>query len=282
MAEGLGLSSIFAARHPAEAARVLEGVDAAEAAGFLGELPPADAASVLAGMLPAPAAAILARLGDTDGAAVLKHLVPDRGAAILRSLPPERREALLGGLRPGRRAALSMLLAYPGDTVGAWSDPRVLAVRRDATVGQARRAVADAGAPAACDLYVVDGERRLAGAVSVARLLGADTRVPVERVMQARPAALAAATGLSEARGAGSWSNHNALPVVDARGRLLGSVTAEALDRVLGTGQRSARSGGEGMVNLLAATYLQALADLLRELWGILAPAAPAQRRERR
>jgi Mg/Co/Ni transporter MgtE len=273
MAEGELLSRAFAEAHPEEAARVLEGLSAADMADFVGQQPAAVAAPVLAALLPLPAAGLLDSLPDEQAAGLLADLGPERAAAILRCLQAPRREALLGRLRPGRRAALALLLAYPGDTVGAWADPRALAVRRDSTVGWARRAVADSGAPANCDLYVVDGDRRLAGAVAVGKLLRSDPASALDRVMDRQPPALPAAAGVGEARGAPEWSGRGALPVVDARGRLLGAVSAETLERAVGAvGQRDLRPTS-GALTVLIGTYLQAASGLLRGYWGLLAPA---------
>jgi magnesium transporter len=281
MAEGELLSRAFAVHHPEEAAGILELLPAAEAAAFLGEQPAEDAAPLVGAMLPTPAADLLDRLPLQGAARLINHLPPDCAAGVLRAMAPERREAVVNRLRPGRRAAIGLLLAYPGDTVGAWADPRTLAVREDASVGRARRAVADAGTQAGCDLYVVDGSRRLAGTVALGRLLRTDPGVPVARVMVAQSPALAAATGVAEAHAAPAWRSHNALPVVDARGRLLGAVTVDALERALGARDRSAEAGGQGLLNDLAATYLQALVDLLREFWAMLVPVGAGQRRER-
>lgn len=280
MAEGERLSRAFAEAHPEEAARVLEGLPATEVGAFLGQQPAAVAAPVLAAMLPLSAAGLLESLSQDQAGDLLADLGPERAAAILRCLSAQRREALLGRLRPGRRAALALLLAYPGDTVGAWADPRTLAVRRDSSVGWARRAVGDSGAPANCDLYVVDGDRRLAGTVAVAKLLRTDPATALHRVMDRNAPALPAATGIGEARGDRGWTGHGALPVVDARGRLLGAVSAETLDRALGAvGQRDIRPGS-GALSVLIGTYLQAVGGLLRGLWGLLAPASGNYREE--
>jgi|GEM_PF-4975309 len=190
MAEGEALGRAFAADHPGEAADVLEGVPAAAVAAFLAEVPAADAAAVLAAMLPGPAAGVVAAMAPEAGAAALRNVPPERAAALLRCLDRDRREALVTELRPGRRAAVKLLLAYPADTVGAWADPRVLAVRRDASVGRARRAVRDSGTPAGCDLYVVDGQRRLAGTVPVGKLLRLDPEAALARAMEPEVAAL--------------------------------------------------------------------------------------------
>jgi magnesium transporter len=278
MAEGEVLGRAFAADHPGEAADVLEGVPAAAVAAFLAELPAADAAAVLAAMLPGPAAGVVAAMAPEAGAAALRNVPPERAAALLRCLDRDRREALVTALRPGRRAAVKLLLAYPADTVGAWADPRVLAVRRDASVGHARRAVADSGTPAACDLYVVAGDRHLVGTVPVGKLLRLDPEEPVARVMDAEVAALPASLGVMEARGAPDWTGHGSLPVVDARGRLLGAVSAATLERAAGVPGAPEATPGPAAAGELVTTYLQAVVGLLRGFWAMAMPSGQSRR----
>ncbi|HKJ71252.1 MAG TPA: hypothetical protein VKA55_05830 [Gammaproteobacteria bacterium] len=282
MADGAALGRAFAAAHPEDAARVLEGLPPAEVAQYLGGLPRDEAARLLAAMLPLPAADVLAREEPGRAVEAVRGLPPDRAAAVLRCLPAERREALLSALRPGRRAAVGLLMAYPDDTVGAWADPRVLAVRRDAAAGWARRAVARAGAPAACELYVVEGDRRLAGLVPVGRLLRSAPGIPLERLMERDAPALSARAGLGEARADSGWVGHAALPVVDGHGRLVGALSAAALERALGAPERGDGPAGEGALGVLVGAYLQAAGDLLRAGWALLAPPARAGRGDRR
>lgn len=282
MAEGEGLSRAFAQRHPEEAARLLEALPAPEVSAYLAALPVAVAAPVVAAMLSVPAAGVLDCMGSETGGALLANLRPERAAAVLRCLAPERREAWLGRLRPGRRAAVALLLSYPTDTVGAWTEPRILSLRRDATVAWARRAVAAVATAEESDLYVVEADRRLAGWFPVARLLRSDPKLRLDQVMDRHPTALPAATGIGEARADGAWVGHTALPVVDGRGQLLGAVTEAALDRALGGGPGREPLAAGGAMGALTDAYLHAGAGLLREVWGLLAPAAGSRQEDSR
>lgn len=282
MAEGEGLSRAFAERHPEEAARLLEALPAPEVSAYLAALPVAVAAPVVAAMLSVPAAGVLDCMGAETGGALLANLRPERAAAVLRCLAPERREAWLGRLRPGRRAAVALLLSYPTDTVGAWAEPRILSLRRDATVAWARRAVAAVAIAEESDLYVVEADRRLAGWLPVARLLRCGPQVRLDQVMDRHPTALPAVTGIGEARADSGWVGHTALPVVDGRGQLLGAVTEAVLDRALGGGPVREPLTGGGAMGALTDAYLHAGAGLLREVWGLLAPAAGSRREDSR
>jgi len=280
MAEGEGLSRAFAERHPEEAARLLEALPASEVAAYLAELPVSVAAPVAAAMLPVPAAAVLDEMRGETGGALLATLGPDRAAALLRCLAPERREAWLRRLRrlrPGRRAAVGLLLSYPVDTVGAWTEPRILSLRRDATVAWARRAVATVATAAESDLYVVDADRRLAGWLPVGRLLRSGAQARLDQVMDRQPAVLPAATGIGEARADHGWVGRTALPVVDGRGQLLGAVSESALDRAMGGGQGRELVAGDSTLGALTDAYLHAGAGLLRGVWGLLAPAGASR-----
>ena len=284
MVEGNRLSRTFLDLHPEEAARVLEALPPSDVASFLRELAPEKAAASLARMLPGQAAACIEALGPETARDLAAHLEGPPAAGIIRCLTGEIREALVSGLRPGRRRAATRLLAYPTDTLGAWADPRVVTLRRDATVAWAKKAARLASSSPGCEVFVVEGDGRLAGRVAVANLLRSDPDTVLGRILDPDTDAWSARTGLARAAGAFQESEREGLPVVDARGRLVGVLSRRQLEHALGRlrGEARAGAGSVGALGLLAGTFGAALAGLVNAWWAILAPNTGGRGGDRR
>ncbi|MFH1602861.1 MAG: hypothetical protein ABIH03_03025, partial [Pseudomonadota bacterium] len=122
------LTYAFLEAHPAEAARVIERRAPASAAALLQTAPRRLTAPVLRQMLPLAGARCLERLDDADTVGLLRGVGAQAGVALLRYLAAERRARLLRQLPTALTVAYEMLLGYPEDAVGAWMDPRVLAL----------------------------------------------------------------------------------------------------------------------------------------------------------
>ena len=61
--------------------------------------------------------------------------------AILRHLPEPSRARFISALSPASALASQMLLGFPDDTVGAWTDPEVLSASPNTSVHEALRSV---------------------------------------------------------------------------------------------------------------------------------------------
>lgn len=284
MADGAALAWAFVETHPQEAARALETLPAPEVAAFLEPLAPERGASVLTGMLPRHAAECLEALERPVAKRLAESLEAVAIADIARYLPEERGQELLGWLRPGRRAAAGLLLAYPQNTLGAWADPRVMTLRRDATVAWARKAIRLAAVPPRGELFVVDEHGRLAGMVALASLLRTGPEVQLGTIMERDQWALPARADLSRATEAFAGSDRRTLPVVDPRGRLLGALSPARLGQALGGPSREvhAEPGNGGAMGEMGATLGSALTGLLRAWWDLLTPFSSDQSGTRR
>ncbi len=277
MTEGRALSEAFIAGHPDRAARVLENIPAEEVALFLAGLGSEQGASVLGAMLPMPGAGVLEALPPATAVAILRELSPGTVAGLLRVLGPDRARPLREGLTAGRRAVVDLLLGYPADTFGAWADPGALALRADATAGEARRTVAEGAIPAGCEVYVVDERNRLLGVVRLPDLLGADPQRPLSGLLDSGVPLLPAGAGLEAAHRFPGWERFGALPVVDRRDRFLGTVSLARL-RALPPEAGEAPEGNGQALAALTETYLRILGSLLALLVRALLPG-PASRR---
>jgi len=272
MDEAGELARAYLEAHPDEAGRVLEGLDGADAAALCAELSPEQAAPALVGMVPSAAAGVVARLPPEAAQALVPRLGAGAAADILRCLPPEQRTALLDGLSRARRTRIVLLLGQGPETLGAWADPRIPVVRREATVVEARQALRAASGDAGCALIVLDEGRRPVGVVPVARLVQADGEEPIGPLVARGVPVLSAGAGVAQARTARGWRAFGVVPVVDRQGRFLGGLTASRLERALEPRSSPTAPGSGAALAALTETYLGVLGGLLNGLWAVFAP----------
>ncbi|MNQ16584.1 Magnesium transporter MgtE [compost metagenome] len=149
-------------------------------------LPAPRGAALLASLSAESAGQLLLRLhGSIVG--VLQEAIPRREmVAILRRLGPQDRTRLLSRFPTQAQAIYASLLDWPSESVGANMRHEYLAVDQGTTVESAKRRIHDAWDKAQLfqQLYVVDGEQRLLGSVSLKSLLIADPLRPVSELME--------------------------------------------------------------------------------------------------
>lgn len=279
MADPAGnLSRAFLEAHPRDAARVLERLTPTAAADLLASVPLRLAAPVLRQMLPLFAARALDRLGDDRAAGLLRTVGPQAGVAILRQAPKTRADTLIGQLPAPLAIAFRLLLGYPENTVGAWTDPHTLALTEDIRVAQAVDHLRSSGHEQDA-LYIVDGEQRLIGVVPMVELLRAAADTPLRRLMQAAPITVPAQSLIGALDDHPGWAGARALPVVERGERFAGVLWQTALASARGPerAQESSATPGDAL-SLVAGGYWGAVAGLIEVLVSWLPSGRPNTR----
>ena len=130
-----------------------------------------------------------------------------------------------------KRERLRSALSYPEGSVGALMDFDHVAVREDVTLEAATRYLRrfDELPDHTDQLFVVDREQRLIGALPLARLIVSDLELPVSRVMLPEAMRLEPLDDAEDAAGAFERYDLVSAPVVDAEGRLMGRLTVDAV-----------------------------------------------------
>src|SRR5690606_13740571 len=149
MAEAENLTLAFLDAHPEQAARVIETLPGTEAVALFETLNPRLTAPVLAAMLPPAAARILARLEEAPALELLDAASTQATVGILRHIAEPRRTRLLARLSPATGVATQLLLGFPDDAVGAWTDPDVIALAPAMSAAQALDRIRASDAPLA-------------------------------------------------------------------------------------------------------------------------------------
>ncbi|MDH3458961.1 MAG: CBS domain-containing protein [Gemmatimonadota bacterium] len=214
----------FAETHPEDAARLIEQYAASESAAFFEQLPADSAAGVIERMSPAMGADCLAAMSPARGAAALTALPPRVAVALLRRMTPAQQDTLLSTLPADTTDRLRRLLSYREDTVGSITDPGVLALPQDLSVGEALRQLRRHHATAHHHVYVVDRTQRLVGVLHIRDLLSESSKATLTSIMRSAHISLTATTRLTTAAVHPGWREVDTLPVSDDTGVLLGMV----------------------------------------------------------
>jgi magnesium transporter len=277
MADPDVLSHAFLAAHPEAAARELERLPGVEAAALFERVPARVGAPALGAMLPYTAARCLSLVHAERAAMLIAQMSVPAAAALLRHVPDARRTPLLDALPTATALACRALLGYPEDSVGACVDPEILALPHGSRAQDALDALRAARTPPAGPVYVVDGQRRPLGQVTLAALLRADAADRLEALMETVPATLPAVTPLAGAAAHPVWQDSDVAPVVERGGGLVGVVQRRALQHARRGRDTGAGAAPESLAGLLALGYWQAVSGLVEATLSAL--AAPPEAR---
>lgn len=253
----------FVLAHPAEAARVLEPLDAATLAEVARALPPEASAGVLRHMTPDALAGCLRVLGS-DAAPIVAQLPIAVAAPALRALEPHLSRELLQALPRTVSLPLGLALRFPAGTVGALLDPQAATVQRDMTVRETVQIARRAPQLLRRYVYVLDDRQQLVGVLDVRECLLAPRSALVHTLMRPDPLFVRARVSLADAAADPAWLQLDVLPVVGRARTFLGVLRRRVLDAA--RAQDIAGGAGEaavgGVVVDLANLYWHASSAL--------------------
>ena len=216
--------------HPADAAELLDAIESDEVrARLFAHLDTARAAAALSLLGDQARETLLDSLPETRLRAFLTALESDDAADLLSELPRAQVERLLQSIPPRLSADVRDLMRYDEESAGGIMQREFVALSADATVDDAidsvRRRAADV--PDIHNIFVVDEDQKLIGALPLRLLILANPRTPLRNIMQAEP--IAAHTGMDQEQVATLFSKYDllSLPVVDAEGRVVGRITVD-------------------------------------------------------
>ncbi|MCR4347041.1 MAG: magnesium transporter [Sulfuricaulis sp.] len=231
----------------------LEASDSAQVNGILAELHPADIARILEGLPPELRAAVwaqvdilhmgevllelpeavrtdLVKLMDDKALVAAAHALDiDDIADLIPDLSDEVIAEILFDLDKQDRHRLDAVLSYPEDTAGGLMNVDAITVRENITVEVVLRYLRrrDELPEHTNRLFVVNRSDRLIGDLKLTKLLTADPKARVSQVMERDLVKFTALTPDKEV--AAAFENYNLIsaPVVDENSRLLGRITVD-------------------------------------------------------
>jgi magnesium transporter len=256
------LSADFVARHPAEAADLLEELDLEDAVALLETQPPAVRADLIELTSPDRAVEVLQALDPSVVALTASHIDLQMLAGLLSRMEPEAQAAQLSALGDATAAEVRELMAYPEGTAGALMDPRTVVFRSDETADEVLAKLRKPGREVDEDLQVVRPDGRLLGRLAIQSLISAEPDCPVGELVRP-PAAVTSTANLDEILESSAGTN-TGISVVDIDGKLLGVIRRNRLTTA---------------AEQEASTDLQAMMGVSREERALSSPAFAVRKR---
>jgi len=207
-------------------------LEAEERERVLSALPPEAGAELLSNLSAEEQPEVLQGLTPPQRAGVLEELSPDDLADTLQALEAydrEQSDEVRGLLDPGTLAVADALTGYDEEEAGGLMTPEFISVRATMTGAQVmaflRRAAPDA--ETIYYLYVVDGEQRLKGVLSLRQLIVSDPEQRVQEMMNPDIVSIHTDTDQEEVARVMADYDLSVLPVLDDDDRLVGIVTVD-------------------------------------------------------
>jgi magnesium transporter len=174
---------------------------------------------------------LLRDLTDEETRHLLANLTPDDRTHLLEELPGQVTQRMLNLLSPEDLREARWLLGYPEDSVGRLMTPDYVAVREDATIGEALRHIRHAGKKSETvnRIYVVDKHWHLLDDIELRRFILAEPDARVSDIMDHSYASVSAFAEAEEAVRVIRRYDQVALAVLDSEGVLVGIVTVDDL-----------------------------------------------------
>lgn len=229
--------------HPSELADLLEDASESEGREIMEALQadPEFEADVVEELTPQGRREAIRERSDAEVGELLATMEPDDAVDLLLSLEQERRESVLALVPEPQQSTIKRLLAYNPDSAGGLMTTDVVAFPAQMTVGEACSALrAREEVPKnVWAVFLVDGEHRLVGQLSLLELLRAEASVPLADVADDDPRSVRPDADLPEVAVLMADLNLAAVAVVDRDETLLGAVTVDdVLPRTIQTGWR--------------------------------------------
>ena len=170
---------------------------------------------------------------------IVEAMAADDAADLLGDLPAAHAQEILSQMEAEEAADVRELLAYDEDSAGGLMSPDFIALGADLSAEQAiaqLRVEARAGKEIYY-MYVTASDGTLLGVLSLRELIIAEPAVPIREFMRDRPVVVRPDESLENVAEQAAKYSLLAVPVADAKGRLLGIVTIDdVFERLMGKG----------------------------------------------
>ncbi|MGD9648839.1 MAG: magnesium transporter [Pirellulales bacterium] len=201
-------------------------------------LAPEDAAHVASQLPPPQRVELIECLRPATAAAILDELPSDEQADLIGDLDAERARAILEHMQPEEAADARALSGYADDVAGGLMVTEYLVYPqhyRVRDVIEDMRQHADAYRDYQVQYaYVCGAKGRLTGVLQLRDLLLADPRRPIADIMISRPLSVSSETSLDDLAAFFDRYDFLGVPVIDAKGTLLGIAQKSAVEEALG------------------------------------------------
>ena len=228
-----------------EALAIMQTLQPPDQADLLDELEPADQITLLPAFQPADLADILEEMDDDRAAELVGALSTATAVRIIDEMEPDEAADLLGDLEPTQARQvldrledaeeLRPLLLHADDSAGGLMTSEYLALRRRTSAADALTAIRawQPKSDTLSDLFVIDGDGRLCGVVSMRQLIIATPEALMLDIMDPDPVWVSVGTDQEACAQQMSHYSLLVLPVVNAAHELVGVITIDDVVEVL-------------------------------------------------
>ena len=221
--------------HPADLAQVLRHRPVEEQVRLFRMLDPEAAGTVLSELDDDTLLNLVRSLDEEEVSKILDHMPPEEAADVVEELPEEHAEKLLELMEEEKSEDVQELLEYPEHSAGRLMSPNLVSIEESMTVAQAidhiRKSVIE---DRPFELFVTDHHGHLVGTVPLRRLLLAQPETPIVAIRNEEVVTVTPETDQEEVARRVAKYDLAAIPVVDARHRLLGSISVDEVVDIVG------------------------------------------------
>lgn len=218
-----------------DGADVMEKMTTQMSADVAEALDPETAGQILSEMDATLAASVIVDMEVPEASMVLEAMDPDDRVDILEHIPAPLHDQLVNEMAALEAAETRSLEQYPPDTAGGIMTTEVTALSEELTVEQAINELRRMSEvlEQMFYVYVVDQRRHLVGVLSMRDLILARPERTLNQIMITSVTGLPATMDQEEVARLFDKYGYMAMPVVDAKNRLLGIVTVDDVVDVL-------------------------------------------------
>jgi magnesium transporter len=228
------LRTLLAAVHPVDLAELLDDVDLENRVRIFETLEPERAGQVLAAMPHDYKVELVDRMGEQRLADVIDRMPDYAVADILDHLPAHKEKAVMARVETEKAEDVAQLREYPRNTAGGRMTRNFVAVPDSFSAGETIKAIQGSVDSHTVDfVYVVDEAERLAGVVSLPKLMIHDPEEPVSRFMRREVTYVGPDTDQEEVAKLAQKYRLRHVPVVDPAKKILGVVTLQDIIEVI-------------------------------------------------
>lgn len=219
----------------------LSTLHASDIGGMLNALNEADASTVFGCLTTERASEVLLEVDERLRKALISSITPselievvdemetDDAADVISGLPAEDARQVLDGIDKRESIEVQKLLVYPEDTAGGKMRAELVSVWDGATVDETIAELRRKGREIEdiSHVFVVDPRGRLTGSVTLNRLILAAPEAPIASIAEKDPVSVRTDMDQEEVGKLFRRLDLLSVPVVDAEGRLVGTITVD-------------------------------------------------------
>src|SRR5918996_1566105 len=222
------LANLLGEAHAADVASTLRELPVDDQVRLFRLLAPDHAGQVLSELDDPTAHQLLRTLDEAEVSKIFEQMPPENVVEVVEELPKEEADKILDLMEEEKSEEVQELLEYRERTAGRLMSHDFVAVPERTSVGEAIEHIRKSkSGDDAFYLYVVDDHDHLLGLVPLHRLLTADPATPIHAVRDEAVQSVSVDTDQEEVARLVQRYDLIQIPVVDARRRLVGTISVD-------------------------------------------------------